>query len=181
MTKRRTWLVAAALLAIAMPLALAPSRSLAKSDESARPHTWQVVLLRGKIQDASSNPDDPNPFPVYRRGRNDQVQFVSRDVTYWIRFRTPSPLRLKGEIVQRFQVYPVGITPNPIYTFTTDAPPDSADWERFTFEIHDAQDMPKATADQPRELHTGTRPKPPTLKELQKQKLPIDLMIDGIK
>ena len=61
------WVVALA----AVTILIAPSRSLAKSDESARPHTWQVVLLRGKIHDASSNLDDPNPFPVYRRGRND--------------------------------------------------------------------------------------------------------------
>ena len=36
-------------------------------------------------------------------------------------------------------------------------------------------------AHQLRELRTGPRPKPPTLKEPQKQKLPIDLVIDGLK
>jgi hypothetical protein len=171
----------AALAMLAGIALLAAPAAIAKNDVSAKPHAWQVVLLRGKVHDATSNPDDACPFPVFRKGRGDQIQFVSRDVSYWIRFRTPSPLRLKGEVIQRIQVYPIGITPNPIYTFTTDAPADSVDWERFPFEIHDRQDMPKDTADQPREQHTGERPKPPSLKELQKQKLEVDLVIDGIK
>ena len=140
-----------------------------------------MVLLRGKVQQSTSSPDHDSPFPVFRRGRGDQIQFVSRDARYWIRFKGPSPLRLKGDVVQRFEVFPIGITPNPIFTFTTDAPPDSAEWERFRFEIHRAQDMPKATTDELREVHAEPRPSMPTLKEIKKKNLSVELAIDAVK
>jgi len=160
---------------------LAAPNAVAKSKESDKRHTWSVVLLRGKVHHTDSSPDHESPFPVIRRGRGDQIQFVSRDDRYWIRFRGPSPLRLKGDVVQRFEVFPIGITPNPIYTFTTDSPPDSAEWERFHYEVYRAQDMPKATADQEPEIHVEARPDMPNRQEAKKKKLPVELVIDVVK
>lgn len=169
-------------LFVVLALSLAPAAPLFAKGAGDKPHTFTVVLHRGKIEKVTSNPADPdNPFPVFKRGRGDRILFLTRDNRYWIRFRTPTPLRLKGEPAQVFEVYMSHDRPTPIYTFTTDAPPDGADWERFPFEIHAAQDMPREEPGAERELHTGDRPKPPSLKELQKQKHPIDLLIDAVK
>lgn len=150
-------LAAATLLATVV---LAPA-ARAKSD--AKPHTWTVVLQSGRVQSVSSSPGSEGKSPVFKRGRGDMIKFVSRDKKYWVHFTTPSPLILKGEVAQRFEVFPMSGGTNPIFVLTSDAPPDSAAWERFPFEIHNSQDMPKDTPDSPRMTGMGERPQPPPI------------------
>jgi hypothetical protein len=182
MKPRAALLSALAGVSLLSMLAIAPRAARAKSEPSAKPHTWTVVLQHGRVQHCSSSPEDQSLTPVFRRGRGDQIQFLSRDDRYWVRFRTPTPLRLKGQPVQRFEVFPVGITPNPVYFFTTDSPADSVDWERFPFEIHGPQDMPRDTPDADRITGKGPRPEtPPPAKKDKRKDLAVDLFIDGVR
>ena len=163
-------------------LALAPA-ARAKSSADTKPHTWLVVLQGGRVQDVSCSPSSKETVPVFKRGRGDQIRFVSRDKNYWVRFRTPSPLVAKGGIAQRIEVFPMSGGTNPIFVLTSDAPPDSADWERFPFEIHNAQDVPKDAADSPRMTGTGSRPAPPPVgkKKSDRPELEVDSVLDAVR
>jgi hypothetical protein len=169
-------------IALTAAVALVPA-ARAKSGADTKPHTWTVVLQGGRVQSASSSPGSDEKVPVFKRGRGDMIKFVSRDKKYWVRFRTPSPLILKGEVAQRFEVFPMSGGTNPIFVLTSDAPPDSADWERFPFEIHDSQDVPKDAADSPRMTGTGARPTPPPVgkKKSDRPELEVDSVLDAVR